>query len=97
MAAPDDHWPGGQRPRVAARTAVWSRRMSDVPAPPSEPSDPSPPAAAGRGPHLRRVPIELRKEAYTMGLYVAICLLGALIALPTDQEDEAQVIAIIGE
>ena len=30
-----------------------------------------------------------------MGLYVAICLLGALIALPTDQEDEAQVIAII--
>ncbi|MGZ6617391.1 MAG: hypothetical protein ACXVFQ_23580 [Solirubrobacteraceae bacterium] len=68
--------------------------MSDVPAPPSEPSASSP-AAAGRGPHLSRAAIELRKEAYTMGLYVAICLLGALIALPTDQEDEAQVIAIV--
>ena len=30
-----------------------------------------------------------------MGLYLAICLLGALIALPTNQEDEAEVIAII--
>lgn len=30
-----------------------------------------------------------------MGLYAAICLLGALIALPTNEKDEAKVIAII--
>ena len=30
-----------------------------------------------------------------MGLYVAICLLGALIALPTHEQDDAEVIAII--
>ena len=30
-----------------------------------------------------------------MGLYLAICLLGALIALPPGQEDEGEVIAII--
>src|SRR5690242_13420403 len=41
------------------------------------------------------VEVEARKEAYTMGLYVAICLLGALIALPTHQHDDAEVEAII--
>ncbi|MFT3968896.1 MAG: hypothetical protein QM695_01095 [Micropruina sp.] len=29
--------------------------------------------------------IELRREGYTMALYVAICLLGALLALPEDE------------
>jgi FtsH-binding integral membrane protein len=43
----------------------------------------------------REATVELRKEAYTMGLYVAICLLGALIALTPHEETEAQVIAII--
>jgi FtsH-binding integral membrane protein len=43
----------------------------------------------------REATAELRKEAYTMGLYVAICLLGALIALTPREETEAQVIAII--
>jgi hypothetical protein len=28
--------------------------------------------------------VELRKEAYTMALYVAICLLAALLAVPED-------------
>jgi hypothetical protein len=36
--------------------------------------------AEAAGPHDHAV--ELRKEAYTMALYVAICLLAALIALP---------------
>ncbi len=39
--------------------------------------------------------VQLRKEAYTMALYLAICLLGALIALTPHEESEAQVIAII--
>jgi FtsH-binding integral membrane protein len=43
----------------------------------------------------REATVELRKEAYTMGLYVAICLLGALIALTPHEETDAQVIAII--
>lgn len=29
--------------------------------------------------------VELRREGYTMALYVAICLLGALLALPEDE------------
>src|SRR5512135_2757479 len=39
-----------------------------------------PPAADVSGHHEEVV--ELRKEAYTMALYVAICLLAALVALP---------------
>lgn len=38
------------------------------------------PAAEDGGHH--EAAVELRKEAYTMALYVAICLLAALIALP---------------
>jgi hypothetical protein len=38
--------------------------------------------------------LELRKEAYTMALYVAICLLGALAALPTT-DDHGGVIGIV--
>lgn len=38
------------------------------------------PAAEEGGHH--EAAVELRKEAYTMALYVAICLLAALIALP---------------
>ena len=38
---------------------------------------------------------ELRKEAFTMALYVAICLLAALIALPVDGAAHAHVIGII--
>ena len=34
------------------------------------------------GPHLPEHAAELRKESYTMALYVAICLLAALLALP---------------
>jgi hypothetical protein len=37
--------------------------------------------------------LELRKEAYTMALYVAVCLIAALIAMP--EGDEALVIGII--
>lgn len=32
-----------------------------------------------------RFVVELRREGYTMALYVAICLLGALLALPEDE------------
>jgi hypothetical protein len=39
--------------------------------------------------------VELRKEAYTMALYVSICLLAALIALPESQVTRGQVIGII--
>jgi hypothetical protein len=38
--------------------------------------------------------VELRKEAYTMALYVAICLLAALIALP-EEGAHARLSAII--
>ena len=38
---------------------------------------------------------ELRKEAFTMALYVAICLLAALIALPEGGAAHAHVIGII--
>lgn len=47
-------------------------------------------ASEGRG-HA----VELRKEAYTMALYVAICLLAALIALPDSPVTRGQVIGII--
>src|SRR5512145_2782577 len=39
--------------------------------------------------------VELRKEAYTMALYVAICLLAALIALPGAGAAGVHVIGII--
>jgi hypothetical protein len=39
--------------------------------------------------------VELRKEAYTMALYVAICLLAALIALPETPAARGHVIGII--
>jgi hypothetical protein len=39
--------------------------------------------------------VELRKEAYTMALYVAICLLAALIALPEGGDAHGHVIGII--
>jgi hypothetical protein len=40
--------------------------------------------------------LELRKEAYTMALYVAICLLAALAAVPESSTDEhAHAFAII--
>ena len=95
---------------VAGQAAVSSRRMTDAPAPSPEPSSPPTPpaatpatatattpapAAARRGLRLSAAALELRKEGYTMGLYVAICLLGALIALPTHEQDDAEVIAII--
>jgi hypothetical protein len=51
------------------------------------------PAAQGSGRHEQAV--ELRKEAYTMGLYVAICLLAALLALPKEGGAHAHVIRII--
>lgn len=38
--------------------------------------------------------VELRKEAYTMALYVAICLLAALIGLP-EADAHPRVIGII--
>ena len=41
-----------------------------------------PPAEAPPSRHEEAV--ELRKEAYTMALYVAICLLAALLAVPED-------------
>jgi hypothetical protein len=47
-------------------------------------------ASEGRG-HA----VELRREAYTMALYVAICLLAALIALPDSPVTRGQVIGII--
>lgn len=39
--------------------------------------------------------LELRKEAYTMALYVAICLLGALSALPATEDAHGGVIGIV--
>ena len=39
--------------------------------------------------------IELRKEAYTMALYVAICLLAALIALPETPAARGHIVGII--
>ncbi len=57
--------------------------MTDAPAASTEPSRPPDQLADGA---LLQEPLassEVRKEAYTMGLYVAICLLGALIALPS--------------
>ncbi len=39
---------------------------------------------------------ELRKEAFTMALYVAICLLAALTAIPeSSQHDEVEVFALV--
>ena len=39
--------------------------------------------------------VELRKEGYTMALYVAICLLAALIALPDTDAQHAHALQII--
>ena len=39
--------------------------------------------------------VELRKEAYTMALYVAICLLAALVAIPEGGEAHARVLGIV--
>jgi hypothetical protein len=50
------------------------------------------PAAESAGRHEQVV--ELRKEAYTMALYVAICLLAAFAALP-ETDAHAHVIPII--
>jgi hypothetical protein len=47
--------------------------------------------ASGRREHL----MELRKEGYTMALYVAVCLLAALIAVPESGDARAHVIGII--
>lgn len=41
----------------------------------------------------RRSVLELRKEAYTMALYVAVCLIAALIAMP--EGEEGHVIGIV--
>jgi len=40
---------------------------------------------------------ELRKEALTMALYVAICLLAAMTALPASEATHAKVIPSSGE
>jgi hypothetical protein len=53
---------------------------------------PDGPAAESSGRHEQIV--ELRKEAYTMALYVAICLLAAFAALP-ETGAHAHVIGII--
>jgi hypothetical protein len=68
--------------------------MADAPVPSTESPTPSP-APPDRFMHFGDIAVELRKEAYTMALYVAICLLGALVALPTHQESDGVVIAII--
>jgi hypothetical protein len=39
--------------------------------------------------------VELRKEAYTMALYVAICLLAALSAVSETDHDQSRVIGIV--
>ena len=51
---------------------------------------PAPPPPDG-GEHL----LELRKEAFTMALYVAICLLAALIALPERAVEHTSVLGVI--
>jgi hypothetical protein len=50
--------------------------------------------AAAAPPH-RDEAVELRKEAYTMALYVAICLLAALIALPDPGAGHAPAFGVI--
>ena len=52
-------------------------------------------AAAGEVPGRHEQRVELRKEAFTMALYVAICLLAALTALPASEAAHAKVIPII--
>jgi hypothetical protein len=39
--------------------------------------------------------VELRKEAYTMALYVAICLLAALLALPDEDVPSTSALGLI--
>lgn len=39
--------------------------------------------------------LELRKEAMTMGLYVAICLMAALIAIPDSAAEHTNVLGLI--
>jgi hypothetical protein len=51
-------------------------------------------AAAGTAPGRHEHAVELRKEAFTMALYVAICLLAALIALP-EADARAHLLRII--
>ncbi len=48
-------------------------------------------AAAQHDAHAR----ELRREAFTMALYVAICLLAALTAIPDDDHSAVSVLALI--
>ena len=47
--------------------------------------------ALGRGEQV----LELRKEAFSMALYVAICLLAALIAVPEDAVEHTSMLALI--
>ena len=75
--------PSGAPVSARASPALgWqSGLMADGPAPP-------PPES---GEHL----LELRKEAFTMALYVAICLLAALIALPERAVEHTSVLGVI--
>ena len=51
-------------------------------------------AAADQSPRRHEQAVELRKEAYTMALYVAICLLATFAALP-ETDAHAHAIAIV--
>ena len=52
-------------------------------------------AAAGEVPRRHEQRVELRKEACTMALYVAICLLAAMTALPASVAAHARVVPLI--
>ena len=81
---PDADARAPMRARSARASPVlgWqSGVMADSPAPP----------ATGHGEHL----LELRKEAFTMALYVAICLLAALIALPERAAEPTSMMGVI--
>jgi hypothetical protein len=45
--------------------------------------------------HRALPPAEVRKEAYTMALYVAICLLAALAAIPDPTHGDGEVFLVI--